>query len=192
MPARHASYSSASVGSRVTQRGAALLPRFAVAAPALPGLAVVREHVVGHVEVLVGRQSEDLLDGATSSSPSGLPCATSVSVYFGDGQPMWLRSTTSARPLRFGHALRGCRLRARRGRSPPRRARRRASRRPRSACATSSRVRELGRAVDRDVVVVVDVDEAPETEVPGERRRLVADAFLEVSRRQRSRTRGGR
>ena len=44
-------------------------------------------------------------------------------------------------------------------------------------------VRELGRAVDRDVVVVVDVHEPAEAEVAGERRGLVADALLEVSRR---------
>ena len=42
-------------------------------------------------------------------------------------------------------------------------------------------VRELGRAVDGDVVVVVDVDEAAEAEVPGERRRLVAHALLEAA-----------
>ena len=42
-------------------------------------------------------------------------------------------------------------------------------------------VRELGGAVDRDVVVVVDVDEPTEAEVPGERRRFVAHALLEVA-----------
>ncbi len=42
-------------------------------------------------------------------------------------------------------------------------------------------VGELGGAVDRDVVVVVHVDEATELEVAGERRRLVADALLEVA-----------
>ena len=42
-------------------------------------------------------------------------------------------------------------------------------------------VRELGRAVDRDVVVVVDVDEPAEPEVAGERRGLVAHALLEVA-----------
>ena len=42
-------------------------------------------------------------------------------------------------------------------------------------------VRELGRPVDRDVVVVVDVDEAAEPEVPGERRGLVTDALFEVA-----------
>ena len=36
------------------------------------------------------------------------------------------------------------------------------------------RERERGGAVDRDVVVVVDVDEAAEPEVPGDRRRLVS------------------
>ena len=42
-------------------------------------------------------------------------------------------------------------------------------------------VRELRRAVDRDVVVVVDVDEPAEAEVAGERRGLVADALFEVA-----------
>ncbi len=42
-------------------------------------------------------------------------------------------------------------------------------------------VRELGRAVDRDVVVVVDEDHAPEAQVPGERRGFVADAFHQVA-----------
>ena len=42
-------------------------------------------------------------------------------------------------------------------------------------------VGQLRRSVDREVVVVVDVDESPELEVPGERGRLVADALLEVS-----------
>ena len=42
-------------------------------------------------------------------------------------------------------------------------------------------VRELGRTVDGDVVVVVDEHHAPELEVPGERRRLVADALHQVA-----------
>ncbi len=42
-------------------------------------------------------------------------------------------------------------------------------------------VSQLRRAVDGDVVVVVDGDEAPEAEVPGERARLVADPFHEVA-----------
>ena len=48
---------------------------------------------------------------------------------------------------------------------------RRASRRPRSARPASSVQRELGGAVDGDVVVVVDVDEPAEAEVAGERAR---------------------
>ena len=38
-------------------------------------------------------------------------------------------------------------------------------------------VRQLGGAVDRDVVVVVEGEQAPQPEVPGERRRLVRDAL---------------
>ena len=42
-------------------------------------------------------------------------------------------------------------------------------------------VRQLGLAVDRDVVVVVDRDEMTEPKMPGERRRFVADALHEVA-----------
>ena len=42
-------------------------------------------------------------------------------------------------------------------------------------------VGELGGAVDGDVVVVVDVDEPAQAEVPGQRRRLVADPLHEVA-----------
>ena len=42
-------------------------------------------------------------------------------------------------------------------------------------------VGELGRAVDRDVVVVVDEHQAAELQVTGERRGLVADALHEVA-----------
>ena len=41
--------------------------------------------------------------------------------------------------------------------------------------------RELGRTVDRDVVVVVDVDDAAEAEVTGQRGGLVADALGQVA-----------
>ena len=40
---------------------------------------------------------------------------------------------------------------------------------------------QLGGAVDGDVVVVIDVDQAAQPEVPSQRRRLVADAFGEVA-----------
>ena len=42
-------------------------------------------------------------------------------------------------------------------------------------------VRELGRTVDRDVVVVVHEDESSEPQVTGERRRLVTDALHQVA-----------
>ena len=42
------------------------------------------------------------------------------------------------------------------------------------------RERERGRPVDRDVVVVVDVDEAAERKMPGDRRGLMGDAFHQV------------
>ena len=65
-----------------------------------------------------------------------------------------------------------------RWRSPRRR--RCASRRPRNAGDVVG-VGELGRAVDRDVVVVVYVDEPAQSQVTCERRGLVADPFFEVS-----------
>jgi hypothetical protein len=40
---------------------------------------------------------------------------------------------------------------------------------------------DLGLAVDRDVVVVVDVDQATEAQVPGQRGGLVAEAFRQVA-----------
>ena len=40
---------------------------------------------------------------------------------------------------------------------------------------------QFGRTVDRDVVVVVDVHEATEAEMAGERRRLMGDALLEIA-----------
>jgi hypothetical protein len=43
------------------------------------------------------------------------------------------------------------------------------------------RERELGRAVDRDPVVVVEIDEASEAEMPRERRRLRRDTFHQVA-----------
>ena len=42
-------------------------------------------------------------------------------------------------------------------------------------------VGELGRPVDGDVVVVVDVDQAAEPEMAGQRGRLVGDALLEAA-----------
>ena len=43
------------------------------------------------------------------------------------------------------------------------------------------RERQLGRAVDRDVVVVVDVHQAAQAQVPGQRSGLVADALGQVA-----------
>ena len=115
-----------------------------------------------------------------SSSPRGLPWAAAVSVLCGEGQPMWLRnriidglsSTAMARRDRrlegvgvvgdladvVGVPAVGV-----------------------EALGHDVGVGELGGAVDGDVVVVVDVDEPAQAEVPGERRRLVADPFHEVA-----------
>ena len=116
----------------------------------------------------------------TSSSPSGLPCACSVSVHLGDGQPMWLRSDDQRRLVLdvLGAAQRGLELLRVVGRLaqllhvPPVGA---------EALGHVVAVGELGGPVDRDVVVVVHVDEAAEAEVAGERRGLVADALLQVA-----------
>jgi hypothetical protein len=53
--------------------------------------------------------------------------------------------------------------------------------RPEPRLLVLRRVGERGRAVDRDVVVVVDVDEPAEAEVPGQRGGLVADALRQVA-----------
>ena len=69
---------------------------------------------------------------------------------------------------------------ARRGRSRRRRAAR-ASPAPRSARRGPRRERDRGRAVDRDPVVVVEVDELAEPELAGDRRGLVRDALHQVA-----------
>jgi len=148
--------------------------------------AVEREHVVGDVERLVGGEAQICLTAATSSAPSGLPCASGVSVNRGDGQPMWLRSTRGwaarSRPLPPA-----ARPRSRRGRWPlpqldhvP----------PVGLEAAGGVVAqgELGGAVDGDVVVVVDGDQPPEAEVARQRRRLVADASIRSPSEQTAKT----
>ena len=42
-------------------------------------------------------------------------------------------------------------------------------------------VRKRGRAIDADVVVVVEIDQLAQLEVAGQRGRLVADAFFQVA-----------
>ena len=117
---------------------------------------------------------------ATSSAPSALPCACAVSVYFGDGYPMWLRRITrlgrsaSAMPSRMPASIASRSLAT----SP-------SSHDVPAVAGEPLRdvvgVRELGGAVDGDVVVVVHVDDPAEAEVARERRRLVAHALFEAA-----------
>ncbi len=164
---------------RMVERGISLLPRLARRASARPGGAVVLEDVVGHREVL-RRQAEDLLDRGD------LVGAERAAVRLGGVGVLRRRvpdvaaQHQHARPAGLGHAGPQARLQrvevvgdlAQLQHVP--------------AVALEAlphvvAVGELGRTVDRDVVVVVHVHEAAQPEVAGERRGLVADTLLEVA-----------
>ena len=108
------------------------------------------------------------------------------------GSAMWLRTMISDGRSSSACAARDRAARARRG---PR-SRRRAGRASRSASKRLplSSVVKLsdGRAVDRDVVVVVEVDEPAEAEVAGDRRGLLRDALHQVAVGADRVDRGGR
>ena len=169
------------LGSPLRNAACARLPRLAPRRDRRAGLAVVREHVVGDEEGLVGRQAEDLLDRAD------LVVAERVAVRVRGVGVLRRRPADVAAQHDEARAV-----------GPPAIALAQAglervevvgdltelddvpavaSKRLRDVVG----VRELGRAVDRDVVVVVDVDEATEPEVAGERRGLVAHALLEAA-----------
>ena len=137
------------------------------------------QHVVGHPEVL-RRHAEDLLDLGDLVLAERLAVRLRGVGELGRRVADVAAQDDERRPVLDGHGLPQRRSRGRRGPRRPRRARGRASRRPRSAAGLVGEC-ELGRAVDGDVVVVVDVDEAAEPEVAGERRGLVAHALLEVA-----------
>ena len=95
------------------------------------------------------------LVAATSSAPSGLPCAAASRCTRATGS----RCASAARAASAGlprPCLRAMRLRARRRRSRPRPAPARASPYASNRSGDVVAVGELGRTVDRDVVVVVD------------------------------------
>ena len=169
-------------GRRSTRRAASPTPR-GRCGPRAPGVAVV-----GRARRRARRTSRRAggprisLVTRTSSSPSGLPWAVVgvgelgrrvADVAAQDDQ----RRAGPRRPWPAAAPA----SRASRSLADLAEARRRASRRPRTAWRTSSEQAELGGAVDRDVVVVVDVDEPAEAEVAGQRGGLVADALLEVA-----------
>ena len=137
-----------------------------------------------------GSQPSASFVARTSSSPSGEPCDFAVSTACGAPNAMCERTTIERRPL-------GLRLRVR------------------DRLAQQIEVvrvvdvlhvpalrleplrpvlgeRDRRRAVDRDVVVVVEVDELAEPERAGDRRRLVRDAFHQVAVGRRCSRRGGR
>ena len=159
--------------------GLALLPGLARGPAAACPLRIEGGHLPGDVEVLVGGQAQQGFGKAISSAPSGSPCASLVSVRWGEGQPMWLRSTSSDGRSASAMARRSARLEGVQvvGNLPE------ALDVPAVALERFDDVvgaRELGGTVDRDVVVVEDVHEAPEAEMAGERGGLVAHALHQV------------
>ena len=185
LPARQAALLEAGVelvgqrSFRRRERLFALQPRLVLGAPARPRLAVVREHVVGHEE-LFRREPEDRLHrrdlvgaerAAVGLGGVGVP---------GRGEPDVAAQDHQAGPFRLRHPG------AEPGLERVEVVGRLAELHDVPAVAGEALddvvgVRELGGPVDRDVVVVVDVDEPAEAEVAGERRRLVAHALLEVA-----------
>ena len=164
-------------------RGAAASPTpRARRGPARPALAVELEHVVGHEERLVGRQAEDLLGGRD------LVLAERVAVGLGGVGELGRRvADVAAQHDQRRAVLDGHRPRA----APASSASRSLATSPSCVDVPAVGLEALGRRRRcsassvgpsmRDVVVVVDVDEAAEAEVAGERRGLVADALLEVA-----------
>ena len=134
----------------------------------------------GTSNCLSGSSPSASLAARTSSSPSGEPCDLEVSTACGAPYAMWLRTMISE-----GRSSSAC-----------------AAPIARSSAPTSSDVRhrldvpavrlealalvlgreaERRRAVDRDVVVVVEVDEPAEAEVAGDRRGLHRHALHHVA-----------
>ena len=120
-----------------------------------------------------------------SSSPKGSPCAAAVSVRWGDGQPMWLRSTRRVGCASGPSA--GCvEGLADGGLEPVDVVGHLAEVAHPPAVGLEALghvvvVGQLGRSVDRDVVVVVEGEQPPQAEMPGQRGRLVRDPLHEAA-----------
>ncbi len=179
----HAAYSSARARAPpCSTRPRRSLPLLAGRTAADSRGPVVLEHVVGHEPVLVRLEPDDLLDRADLVRVLADRFAVRAR-----GVGVLRRRVTDvaaqhddARALRLGHALADRPLERVEivgdltGLDDV----------PAVRLETQHRVvgeRELGRAVDRDVVVVVDRDEPAQPEVAGERAGLVAHALLETA-----------
>ena len=115
--------------------------------------------------------------GAISSAPSGEPWAFSVPPLFGAPKPIVVRQAISDGPVGF---LRRFERRGDRRRIVAVDARRR----PAGGFETLDlidRVRQRGRPVDRNAVVVVEHDQLFQLQMAGERDRFLADAFHQVA-----------
>ena len=152
----------------------------------------------GRRNVALRVQPERLLGRrASRPSPSGAPCAFAVSCACGARRRCGVRTTIS--DGRVGLGLRRGDRRVERVEVVARRRRAgRASRTPRSAAPTSSVKASVGRAVDGDVVVVVEYDELararggrrarpPRCETPSIRSPSRADGVDRSGRRSRGR-----
>ncbi len=161
-------------------RGQPLLPRLAgLAAPASGGPVEV-EHVVGHPERLVGRQAQDLLGGPHLVVAQRVAVGVGGVGEVGGGPPDVAAQDQQRRGLVVGRGP------PQRGLEPVDVVRHLAELVdvPPVALEALDHVvgqRELGLAVDADVVVVVDVDEPTEPQVAGEGGGLVADALHQVA-----------
>ncbi len=171
-----ASHSASRPGER---RVGPLVPVGACDAAATPGVAVVPEHVVGHVERLVG-QTHELLGPADGVVVEGQPVGCGRVEVVGGGvgdvaaQDDERRSILGVtcgdeRTLERVEVLGGL---AELLDVPA------VGLEPADGIVAQ---RQLGRSVDRDVVVVVDVDQPPESEVTRQRGCLVADPLGEVA-----------
>ena len=174
---RHAASQTSRSPSQASKRSA----RPVGVGPGRARLTVEVEHLVGHPERLVGGQAEDLL---------GRP-----DLLLAERGPVGLRGVGHVRRRPADVAAQD---RASEGRSSSAMARRSAGLEGVGVVGHLAQVLDvpavgleaadgvvvegdLGRAVDGDVVVVVDVDQPAEAEVAGQRRRLVADALHEVA-----------
>ncbi len=172
-------------GAVTAPGGEALLPGGALLRPAADLQAVELAHLVGDPERLVGRQAQDLLGGAD--------------LRLAEGGPVRLRGIgqVGRRPpdVAAQHQQVGLGVGAVGGevqRLPDRRLQAvdvvghlaQVAHTPPVGLEALDRVvavGELGRPVDRDVVVVVDRQEPPQTEVPRQRGRLVGDALHDAT-----------
>ena len=161
-------------------RAPAFLPRLSFRRTAHSGGAVEREDVVRDEELLVGAEAEDLLDRRDLVGPERVAVRFRRVLELGRRVADVRAQHDERRPLLLGHAV------AQRAFEDMHVLGDLADLEHVPSIGSESSgdvvgVRELSRAVDGDVVVVVDRDKVSELEVPCERRRFVADALHEVA-----------